>query len=41
MKSISEGTIVVDFNHPLAGKTIVFKASIVAVMAADAEAVEI
>ncbi len=41
VKSISEETIVVDFNHPLAGKTIVFKASIVAVMAADEEAVEI
>ena len=41
VKSITEESFTVDFNHPLAGKTIVFKASIVAVIAADVEAVEI
>lgn len=39
--SISESAIVVDFNHPLAGKKIIFKASIEAVIAADVDTVEI
>ncbi len=39
--SISESTVVVDFNHPLAGKDIVFKARIDSVIAADVETVEI
>jgi len=39
--SISATTVVVDFNHPLAGKQILFKASIKAVIAADVETVEI
>ena len=33
--------VVVDFNHPLAGKEIVFKARINSVIDADVEAVEI
>lgn len=39
--SISESTVVVDFNHPLAGKQILFKASIEAVIGADVDTVEI
>lgn len=38
---LSESMVVVDFNHPLAGKDIVFKARINSVIAADVEAVEI
>ena len=38
---ISEQTIAVDFNHPLAGKRIVFKAKIVAVLPADVASVEV
>lgn len=38
---IYDSTVVVDFNHPLAGKEIVFKARIVSVIAPDVEAVEI
>ncbi len=38
---ISESTVLVDFNHPLAGKAIVFKARIDSVIAADVETVEI
>lgn len=38
---ISATTVIVDFNHPLAGKDIVFKARIVSVVAADVDAVEI
>jgi len=38
---ISDQTIAVDFNHPLAGKRIVFKAKIVAVLPADVASVEV
>ena len=38
---ISDQTIAVDFNHPLAGKRIVFKANIVAVLPADVAGVEV
>lgn len=38
---ISPSTVIVDFNHPLAGKDIVFKARIVSVIDADVDAVEI
>jgi len=39
--SIDEHQVVVDFNHPLAGKNIVFRAQILSVVAADTEAVSI
>lgn len=39
--SISDATIVVDFNHPLAGKKILFKASIKTVIAADVDTIEL
>lgn len=39
--AIDTDTITVDFNHPLAGKAILFKAAIVSVVAADVQAVEI
>lgn len=39
--SISDATVVVDFNHPLAGKKILFKASIETVIAADVDTVEL
>ena len=38
---LTESVVVVDFNHPLAGKEIVFKARINSVIAADVEAVEV
>lgn len=38
---ISDQTVAVDFNHPLAGKRIVFKANIVAVLPADVASVEV
>ena len=38
---ITASTVVVDFNHPLAGKNIVFTARIISVIDADVEAVEI
>ena len=38
---ISDQTIAVDFNHPLAAKRIVFKANIVAVLPADVAGVEV
>ena len=41
VSSIDEQQIVVDFNHPLAGKNIVFRAQILSVVAADTEAVNI
>ena len=39
--AINDETVAVDFNHPLAGKQILFKAAIVSVVAANVEAVEI
>jgi FKBP-type peptidyl-prolyl cis-trans isomerase SlpA len=39
--AISASTIVVDFNHPLAGKDIIFRARIVSVIDAGVDAVEI
>jgi len=41
LKQIGELTIVVDFNHPLAGREIVFRAQIISVMAPDVQAVRI
>lgn len=41
VKELTESTIIVDFNHPLAGKVILFKAQVVSVMAADVETVEV
>lgn len=41
IESISESTVVVNFNHPLAGKNIIFKAKIISVIDIDVEAVEI
>jgi FKBP-type peptidyl-prolyl cis-trans isomerase SlpA len=38
---LTESMVVVDFNHPLAGKEIVFKARINSVIDADVEAIEI
>lgn len=38
---INDKTISVDFNHPLAGKEIVFRASIIAVVAADVQSLEV
>jgi FKBP-type peptidyl-prolyl cis-trans isomerase SlpA len=38
---LTEFMVVVDFNHPLAGKEIVFKARINSVIDADVEAIEI
>ena len=38
---ITASTVVVDFNHPLAGKNIVFTARIISVIDADVETVEI
>jgi FKBP-type peptidyl-prolyl cis-trans isomerase SlpA len=38
---LTESMVVVDFNHPLAGKEIIFKARINSVIDADVEAVEI
>ena len=38
---LTESVVVVDFNHPLAGKEIVFKARINSVIAADVEADEV
>ncbi len=38
---ISEQVIAVDFNHPLAGRQIVFKASVLSVVASDVDIVEI
>lgn len=39
--AISQHNITVDFNHPLAGKQILFKAHIIAVIPAGVDAVEI
>ena len=41
VKEKSATEVLVDFNHPLAGKDIVFKAKIVAVMSPDTDSVEI
>jgi len=41
VQSITDQTVTVDFNHPLAGKTIVFCASIISVISPDVEAVEV
>lgn len=39
--AISKENIIIDFNHPLAGKTILFKATIYSVVAPDVEAVQL
>lgn len=39
--AINKDTITIDFNHPLAGKEIVFKANILAVMPATVETLEV
>lgn len=39
--AINKDTITIDFNHPLAGKEIVFKANILAVMPATVETIEV
>lgn len=39
--AIDESSVEIDFNHPLAGKDIVFRAQIVSVLAPDQQAVEI
>lgn len=41
ISAIDASTIEVDFNHPLAGKAILFKASVTAVLPPDVAAVEI
>ena len=41
VSAIDAERITIDFNHPLAGKAIQFKATIVSVVAPDANAVEI
>lgn len=41
VKSIDEDTLVVDFNHPLAGREIRFKAEIISVIPADVQVMEI
>lgn len=41
ISDIADDSIGVDFNHPLAGKQIVFKAAIVSVVPPDVDAVEI
>ena len=41
VKEVLEKEVIVDFNHPLAGKDIVFKAKIVSVVSSDADAVEV
>lgn len=40
VSDISDNTICIDFNHPLAGKQIIFKASIISVIPADVDTVE-
>lgn len=35
--SIGEGEVEVDFNHPLAGREIVFRAAVVSIVASDAQ----
>ena len=41
IKRIGEETVTVDFNHPLAGKDILFKAKILSIMPAEEQAIEI
>jgi FKBP-type peptidyl-prolyl cis-trans isomerase SlpA len=41
LKQVGELTVVIDFNHPLAGRDIVFRATIVSVVAAGWQAVNI
>ncbi|ALO45721.1 FKBP-type peptidyl-prolyl cis-trans isomerase [Pseudohongiella spirulinae] len=41
LKQIGELNVVIDFNHPLAGRDIVFKASVISVLAADVQAVRL
>ncbi len=41
VKEIGEKTIKIDFNHPLAGKDIVFKAKILSILPAEERAIEI
>lgn len=41
LKQIGELNVVIDFNHPLAGRDIVFKATIISVVAAGWQAVSI
>lgn len=41
VKSIDEDTLVMDFNHPLAGREIRFQAKIMAVIPADVQVMEI
>lgn len=41
VKSIDEDTLVMDFNHPLAGREILFKAKLVSVIPADVQVMEI
>lgn len=41
VKQLTEKEIVVDFNHPLAGKDIVFRAKIISVLAPDSETISV
>lgn len=41
VKSIDEDTLVVDFNHPLAGREIRFNAQIISVIPADVQVMEV
>lgn len=41
IEKLTESMVVVDFNHPLAGKEIIFKARINSIIDADVDAVEI
>lgn len=41
ISAINNDNIIVDFNHPLAGKAIWFKAAIIAVVAPDVETIEL
>ena len=41
VKELSEKEVIVDFNHPLAGKDIVFKAKIVSVVSSDTDAIQV
>jgi peptidylprolyl isomerase len=40
IKSVSGGRVVVDFNHPLAGKTLIYKVKVVGVVEDDAEKIK-